>query len=289
MILLTGATGFLGSNLLEELIKRNYKVLILKRTTSNTFRINKLLNKVISYDIDIQPLEIAFEQHKIDCIIHTACNYGKNENAFQDVIETNLNFGIKLLTAALKFNVSTFINTDTLLKKNINLYSLSKKQFVEWLKIKSIDIKVINLKIEYIYGPNDDDKKFISWVVKELTNKSPEIGFTKGEQLRDFIYITDVVEAFMIILNNSSKLESFNEFDIATGEYVSVRYFLEKLKNIYENYFGSVVTKFQFGKLAYRKGEQMQIKTRNQKLIKLGWIPKISIEEGITKLINNLA
>ena len=288
MILLTGATGFLGSHLLEELIKRKYEVVILKRTTSNIFRIKSLLNKVISYDIDIQPLEVAFEQHKIDCVIHTACNYGKNENAFHDVFETNLNFGIKLLIASIRFNVATFINTDTLLKKNINIYSLSKKQFAEWLKIKSTEIQAINLKIEYIYGPNDDEDKFISWVLTELRNKSLEIGFTKGEQLRDFIYITDVVEAFIIILNNANKLESYNEYDIATGDCVSVKYFLEKLKNSYENYFGSVVTKFQFGKLAYRKGEQMKIKTRNQKLVKLGWFPKVNIEQGISKLINDL-
>lgn len=51
-ILLTGATGFLGSHLLEALLKQHYNVVILKRSTSNAWRIQHLLDQVISYDVD---------------------------------------------------------------------------------------------------------------------------------------------------------------------------------------------------------------------------------------------
>jgi CDP-paratose synthetase len=69
-ILLTGATGFLVSHLLEALIKEGYQVVILKRSLSNTWRIDHLLDRVVSYDVDKQPLKTAFEQQKIDTVIH---------------------------------------------------------------------------------------------------------------------------------------------------------------------------------------------------------------------------
>ncbi|MFK5948574.1 MAG: GDP-mannose 4,6-dehydratase, partial [Methylococcales bacterium] len=64
-ILLTGATGFLGSHLLEALLNESYQVVILKRSTSDTWRINHLLEQVKSYDVDIQNLDLAFSEQSI--------------------------------------------------------------------------------------------------------------------------------------------------------------------------------------------------------------------------------
>ena len=72
-ILLTGATGFLGSHLLEALLAREYQVVILKRSFSNTWRINHLLDRVHSYDVDNVSVEKVFDKHKIDIVnIHFA-------------------------------------------------------------------------------------------------------------------------------------------------------------------------------------------------------------------------
>jgi len=76
-ILLTGPTGFLGSHLLQALLNEGYKVIILKRSFSDTWRINHLLDNLKSYDINKTPLEKPFEENKIDIIIHTATNYGR--------------------------------------------------------------------------------------------------------------------------------------------------------------------------------------------------------------------
>lgn len=75
-ILLTGATGFLGSYILERLIKSDYDVVILKRSFSDTWRINHLLDQVISYDIDKVSIDQPFIDNKIRAVIHTVTNYG---------------------------------------------------------------------------------------------------------------------------------------------------------------------------------------------------------------------
>jgi len=286
-VLLTGATGFLGSHLLEGLLEKGYKVVILKRSTSNIWRIKHLLNQVKSYDVDVQPLELAFEQQRIDAVMHTACHYGRNDDSIYQVVETNLMFGLRILDAGLKFNTTTFFNTDTLLHKHLNVYSLSKNQFVEWLKQQSDKIQVITLKLEHMYGPGDDITKFVPWVLSQLKSNSPEIKLTVGEQQRDFIYIDDVISAFMLLFEKSEALPDFSEFDVGTGTLTSVRDFIENLKVTYEKEIGTVRTQLNFGAIPYRDGEMMTVEVNNEKLKILGWQAKTLLDHGLRKTIKN--
>jgi nucleoside-diphosphate-sugar epimerase len=288
-ILLTGATGFLGSYLLEALVSKGHKVVILKRSTSNTWRIDNLLDQCVSYDVDTQPLELAFEEQHIDAVMHTACHYGRNTDPMTQVVESNLIFGMRILDACLKFNTSTFFNTDTLLQKHLNIYTLSKKQFVEWLKQASDKIKVVNLKLEHMYGPKDDTTKFVPWVLSQLKADVPKVKLTLGEQKRDFIYIDDVVSAYLTALDKSANLASFNEFDVGTGQLLSVKSFLQKLKKTYEASIGSSNTKLDFGAIDYRVGEMMIVEVNNQKLLDLGWVSKTKLEDGLMNIIKEYA
>ncbi len=228
-ILLTGGTGFLGSHLLNALLEKDYSVVLLKRSTSNTWRIKHLLSNVQSYDVDLVSMDEIFRSNQIDAVIHTACHYGRNGDSISSIVESNLMFGLKVLDACITGNVKTFINTDSLLPKNLNTYSLSKKQFSEWLEQLSDQIQVINLKLEHMYGPKDDSTKFISWIMSQLKENVAEIRLTKGEQLRDFIHIEDIVSAYILILDKAPVLRSFNEFEVGTGSLISVKDFLERL------------------------------------------------------------
>ena len=152
-ILLTGATGFLGSHLLESFVQQKLDIVILKRTTSNIWRINHLLDKVKIYDIDTVDFKTVFSQEKVDVIINTVCSYGRTNESLVDIVNSNLIFGLNLLDEAIKNNVKTFINTDSLLPRNLNDYSLSKAQFADWLNKRSETIQVVNFKIEHMYGP----------------------------------------------------------------------------------------------------------------------------------------
>ncbi len=284
-VLLTGATGFLGSHLLKALLEGGYDVTIFKRSSSDVWRISSLLAHVRSFDVDKVAIKKAFENQRIDAVIHTACHYGRDNDPVSEVVESNLMFGLKLLEVAVRFNTDTFFNTDTLLQKHLNNYTLSKKQFVEWLRQQSNNIQVVNLKLEHMYGPMDDATKFVPWVIGQFERQVDEIKFTKGEQLRDFIYIDDVVSAYLTAMRKSSQLENFNEFDIGTGKLVSVRSFVESLKIAYEKQYGSCKTKLNFGALSYRIGEMMRVEVDNSKITKLGWSANTSLADGIEKII----
>lgn len=288
-ILLTGANGFLGSHLLEALLSQQYNVVILKRSTSDLWRIAHLMDQVTSYDVDVQPLQQAFKEQEIDCVIHTACHYGRNGDSIHSIVESNLLYGIQVLEAAIECNVKTFINTDSLLPRDLTPYSLSKKQLVDWLKHQSDHIQVVNLRLEHMFGPKDDATKFVSWVIAQLKANAPEIKLTQGEQQRDFVYIDDVVSAYLTVLSKLDALPSYSEFDVGSGVLTTVRSFLEQLKQACEVSFGKLDTQLVFGALPYRDGEMMSVDVNTQGLRDLGWSAKTNIGHGLTYILKENA
>lgn len=285
-ILLTGATGFLGSNLLQRLISSSYEVVIFKRTSSNISRIESLLPHITYYDADIDSIEKPFQENKIELIIHTATSYGRNGEKVSDIVETNLMFALKLLETAVSFDVKAFFNTDTLLGKSLNSYSLSKRQFVDWLKYYSDRIKIVNLRLEHMYGPNDGNSKFVTWLLGQMFNNVSHIDLTKGEQKRDFIYIEDVVNAYIVLLEKYHLLSKFAEFDVGTGHQIQLKEFVMKIYDKVSS-IQSIETKLKFGAKAYRDGELMEVTENIKPLLDLGWAPKVSIENGLEKMIKD--
>ena len=281
-ILLTGATGFLGSHLLKALVNKGYEIVVLKRSTSNMWRLKGFENTFKSYNIDQVPLRKAFEEQYIDTIIHTACVYGRKGESIQQILETNLMFGIELL------NTGTFFNTGTLLYKYLNYYALSKKQFEEWLQLASDKIQVVNLKLEHMFGEQDGNDKFTSWILNELQQEKNIIPLTAGTQKRDFIYIDDVVSAYLTCLEQAPQLKAFNDIEVGTGVLTPVKTFVTLVKNTLEKLKGSPIeTQLNFGALPYREGEIMEPQVDNSMLCSLGWQPKRSLEENIEQFVKN--
>ena len=282
-VLITGATGFLGSYLTHALLDNGYMPVVLKRKNSDKKRIADVIDEIRVYDTD--EVEKAFSEQHISAVFHTACSYGRNGESYESIIQSNVLFGIKLLETAIRFKVETFFNTDTLLQRNVNSYALSKKQFSEWLKNASDKIQVINLRIEHMYGKKDGTVKFVPWLIEQLENNVPEIKLTSGIQKRDIIYISDIVSAFLLLLEKRKCLGAFSEFDVGTGQLVSVRDFVESLYAQYQEKHQNVSTKLLFGAVPYWEGEQMEVKEDVSPLKSLGWKTTVSYVDGIKKLL----
>ena len=284
-ILLTGATGFLGSYLLKSFVKSGYEVIALKRSTSNTYRINDYLKKVTLYNIDKVNLEDIFKKHKINIVINTVTNYGRIDNKISSILDTNLIFGLKLLEESVNSNAKAFINTDTLLERNINAYALSKAQLVDWIKfLSNKNTKMVNIKIEHMYGALDDENKFIYWLINKLKQNVEKIDLTSGVQKRDFIYIDDIVNAYEIIIQNINTFSNYEEFELGSGNSIEVKNFVEKIYQEISNK-QTLSTKLNFGAVSYRDNENMNIQANIEKLTNLAWKPKVSIKDGIKKIL----
>lgn len=282
-ILITGATGYLGSNILNSIVKiGGYKIVVLKRSFSNTFRINNVIDSVTAYNIDEVDVEKIFQDNQIDIILHCATDYGRKIVDPMQIIEANLVLPIKLLECGRKYNVKSFINTDTILDKRISHYSLSKKQFRDWLLSYKNNLVCINIELEHFYGPGDDKTKFVSYIAGLLMNNADKIDLTPGEQKRDFVYIEDVVQAFLKIIARSEELnKGFYEFQVCSGREISIKDLVLMMKNI----IGNSKTLLNFGAVPYRENEVMVSFADASEVRKLGWSAKYTLEDGLKKMI----
>jgi nucleoside-diphosphate-sugar epimerase len=291
-ILLTGATGFLGSHILLECINQGIQVVVLKRSYSDMHRIEECNGKYVSYDIDKFSLTDIFEQEtNIDVIIHCATKYGRNNEKIIDILKCNISFPLQLLEIAIDNNIKAFINTDTslgklqLYKGYMQNYILTKKQFLEWGKMLSETkkIKFINMRLEHIYGEGDEDSKFTSFIIHNLLNNANSIDLTDGEQIRDFIYIKDVVSAYSTIISSIDNLNNYHEYEVGFGEKTKVKDFVITAKRIIQSN-----TLLNFGVLPYRENEILYSVADISKLQELGWNPRYNMQNGIEEYISKL-
>jgi CDP-paratose synthetase len=281
-ILLTGGTGFLGANLLSKLVSENCKIILLKRSTSDIWRIKNILDKIISYNSDEVVLEKIFEDAKIDIILHCATNYGRKELDPISLLEANLILPLKLLQLGRKADVPCFINTDTLLDKRVSYYSLSKSHFKDWLRVYSNEMTCINVALEHFYGPYDNESKFVTYIIRNILANVEKIDLTGGKQKRDFIYIDDVVDAFIKIISHRDGSKSgFIDYEIGTAHTISIHDFVTLVKKI----TGNKRTRLNFGALPYRDNEVMESRVDLTEMRKLNWKQKFSLAEGIEKTI----
>lgn len=283
-ILLTGATGFLGSSLAKELISNGYNLTILKRTTSELRLLKGVIEKIQMVDLDTTDLTDFFKKApKFDVLIHTATCYGRKKEGELQIFETNTHFAFQLLEQAVNSGIPLFINTDSLLPRDFNSYSLAKKQFSEWGEhyAKRKLITFVDVQIEHMFGQGDSETTFTKYVIQECLKNSTSIDLTKGEQERDFIYIDDVVSAYLVLLKNRNSLPlGYSIFELGLGQSIKVRNFVELVKKL-----SNSTTKLDFGALSYRENEFMYCEADTKKLRDLGWKPKFSLEEGILKTI----
>jgi len=282
-ILLTGGTGFLGSNLLRRLLGLGHELFCIKRETSSLERVKIFKHKIKWFNVETSDFDEIISSYKIEGIIHCATDYGRKQFNPIQTIETNLILPLKLLHAAANNNVLVFINTDTVLDKRVDTYSLSKRQFSEWLEKYSNDILTINVALEHFYGPFDNDSKFVTYVIRKMLGNEDSIDFTLGLQKRNFVYIEDVIDAFIVLLNNINKLDnSFHNFEVGTEDSVTIKDFVGLVKKLCNNN----TTDLNFGAINYRENEVMNTNTNTDKLKSLGWFPKFSLEDGLKNTID---
>ncbi len=281
-ILITGGTGFIGSHLIKSLNPSN--IILLKRTTSDTFRIAELLPKIRFYNIDEISLKQVFEENNILGIIHLATDYGKTKINLQSMLEANICLPNKLLDFGVKSGVSFFINTHTFANNRYSLYSAMKHSFLDiarYYAYNNYDLKFVNMKLEYVYGPMDDDSKFIPFIFKNMLS-GRSINATKCEQRRDFIFIDDVISAYRKVLDKIDDFNSgFTEFEIGLGNSISIKDFV----SIIERAWGKSAN-INYGKIPYNKNEIFESHSENTCTSNLlSWEPQFDYSSGIKEMI----
>lgn len=282
-VLLSGGSGFLGSALARAFAGRGNRVTVLLRPGSSLRRLDGLAGSttVVRYASD-EELRAAVFDAQADLIVHTACSYGRAGEPALAVLDANCRFGLALLEAAIAANTPSFINTDTVLDPSVGAYALSKKQFAEWGRwfAERGGIRFVNVLLQHMYGPGDDPSKFTTHVLHACHEQRPTLDLTAGEQRRDFIYLDDVVSAYLLLADRAAGLPPYHDVAVGSGEAPTVREFVRLVHTL----TGSR-TELRFGALPYRANEAMLCRADLAALRALGWRPAHSLEAGLKETI----
>lgn len=279
-LLITGASGYLGSRITEQLLNLGYHIIAVTPNEKDVPESHK--NLTICPLDQVAPQQI-FNQYKIDGVFHFATCYGRGGQTAAEIAQVNLLLPLTLLSLAVKAGSKFFINTDTILQPNINPYSLTKRQFAQWLEFYADKIKAVNMRLDHFYGPHDHPVKFIAWLIKNFKENVDHIDLTEGAQTRDFVYIDDVISAYLCVFSSLNKLPvgKFNNFEVGSGEKTSIKdmvLMLQKLLNKQN-------VKLNFGAVPYRKNEILDYTVDISALKALGWKAQVMLKQGLQKIV----
>ncbi|MBU2562392.1 MAG: GDP-mannose 4,6-dehydratase [Nanoarchaeota archaeon] len=299
-ILITGASGFIGANLVHRLIKEN-EIHILVRENSNLWRIKDLLNhpnlkKHIIDILDYEKLKELFKEVTPTIIIHTAIYGGyPYQKDTKKIIETNFNGTVNLLEASKDLEYRWFINTGSsseygeknlpmnesdLLEPNTE-YGVAKSAATLYCShfAKKHKKPIITLRLFSPYGYFEEENRLVPYITKScLKNKEIQIG--NPFAARDFVFIEDVINAYMNVLN-SERVFYGEVFNIGSGKQHTIG---EVVENILK-----ITGKPQEIKYSEDKKRSFDTSTWVANITKMKeyfeWSPKYSLSEGIEKNI----
>lgn len=296
-ILITGATGYIGSNLAEHLsLNKRFNIFALIRPTSDTKALRSAENRIhiIQSDQTFDQINKAVKKASPNMAIHLAGvdAVEHRPDEIEPMVLSNILFGNHLLEALVQNQVTYFINTGTYWEnidkeseyRPMNLYAATKKAFSNILGYyqNAERIKSITLKLYNVYGPHDPRGKIFS-IFKSSIAQSQPIPFSPGEQVLDHVYIDDVVLAYEKAIDYLIKKSDWQPetFSIGSGTGHKLRYIAKTYEDCIEKPLS-----IEWGGREYRKREVMFSQADIQPAkAAFNWAPKFDLKQGITKLL----
>lgn len=291
-ILITGATGFIGTNIIRSLVlDENYLLIILVRKNSDLSKLTPLTNRSKFIFAEDLMHDNSISNYKIDVVIHLATYYINNHiaNQVEELIESNITLGINILET-FKFNPemiffnftssSIFANSDSYFPQT--LYSASKKAFSDILEFykNKLNFYYIELIIYDTYGKGDSRNKLLSLLLNVLQNNDL-LELSPGDQRLRLLHVDDLVEAVSLLINNKADLSRsiVNIFTLGPKETHSLREIVGLIEKICQKKIN-----VKFGARDYRQNEIML--PYPIKKYPRGWKPKITLPIGLKEIID---
>jgi len=294
-VLITGGTGFIGSNLAKSYLKQDAEVHLIIRRESDLTQIDDIQENIYIhiYDGEFHSLDMVIKKVRPDIVFHLASLIIIEHQSAEihDLIQSNITFGTHLVEAMTKNGVKNFINTGTFWQhynndpyNPVNLYAATKEAFEKILSYYAEvhGLRYTTLKLFDTYGPNDSRKKLFH-LLKNLSNTCERLNMSPGEQLIDLVYIDDVINAFMLAQKALEEdLLKKTSYAISSGNPIQ----LKKLVKIYMETLNIDKERLiNWGGRPYRGREVMYSWNQGERLP--GWEPKVLLKDGIIALNNN--
>jgi nucleoside-diphosphate-sugar epimerase len=305
-ILVTGGAGFIGSHIVDRLLKEGFKVRVLDNlSTGEKKNLAQHQNKKTFQFIegDIRNLELVKKAVRgVDAVIHEAALVSVTRSVENPLLsnEINVTGTLNLLKASADAHVKRFVlasscavygdtetlpNHEKLAPKPLSPYAVDKLAAENYAKVfyDVFGLETVSLRYFNVYGPRQKYGPY-SGVISIfinclLENKFPTI-YGGGEQTRDFVNVEDVVEANMLAL---ARREAVGEvFNISTGEPITINKITETLQKIMgKSLLKPVHAEPRPGDIKHSYGDITKAR-RN-----LGYKPKVQLEKGLSELVKS--
>ena len=254
-ILITGAAGFISSQLAYKLYKNGYNVSLLDNFSYGhednlIFEDKVFTNEIYRKDIrDIDFLDDLFKDKKFDIVYHLAgiTPLPDCQNNPSEAVDVNVRGTVILLNLVRKYGVKKFIfaSTSAVYENNKDFPSIENKverpsliyPSTKWAAEQfckafydAYNIPIVILRFANVYGPHIDclrtQPPVMGYIIRELFKGKSPILHSTGDQERDFIYVDDLIDLAILV----SKCESFDVVNVSTGTTISINKITEIIK-----------------------------------------------------------
>lgn len=297
-VLITGATGFLGSHVTRHLVGNGCQVAILTRPQSNPWRIQELLPSLYRISADLGSVNQVADQildFAPEAIIHLAWQGAgsyRYQNDPEQVFE-NLHGSLDLVHLASKCNCRTWIGMGSVIEcghypvpvredlepRPVTLYGVAKHG-VRILAEKLCQVYGIRFgwfRVFWTFGPLDDAARMIPFVISTLV-QGQKPALTAGEQVWDYLYVQDAVDAICKLALESNAHGMYN---LGSGQAYPIRTIVERIRDLIDPSLP-----LGFGEIPYRPDQIMYLQADISKLRQaIGWEPTTSLDEGLQRTI----
>ncbi len=297
-ILVTGGAGFIGSNLVDALIEANHDIFIVDNlSTGNKLNLNE---RAKFYEADIcdkTEIQKIFDIEKPEAVFHLAAQANVSASVKDPAFDVKVNVigTINLLELCRDFSVKKFIfsstggaiygenaprpTPETAEENPLIPYGMDKLQAEKYIEFfaKNFEMKPVILRYSNVYGPRQNSHGEAGVVAiftaRMLANESYKL-YGDGGQTRDFVYVSDVVDANLKALD----FDNTGIFNIGFGKETTINEITKLLKETTQT---SVEPTLEPAKLEQRHSSLDS--SLAQKI--LDWHPTVSVEEGIKKTV----
>ncbi|WBS02780.1 NAD(P)-dependent oxidoreductase [Pseudoduganella sp. SL102] len=287
-ILLTGATGFIGSHVARRLVADGWQVHAVVRDPAAV-----LPEGVAGLVHDGTTAGMTDLMHKASprVVVHLASLF-LAQHCPADIVpllQSNVVFGAQLAEAMQVTGVRHLVNAGTSWQyfhsekyRPVCLYAATKEAFEALLRfyVDSAGLQVITLKLFDTYGPGDPRPKLMH-LLKNAAREKTALSMSPGEQLIDLVYIDDVVDAFLVAITRllAGVVGGMEEYGVSSGAPLTLRALAERFSKI-----SNLPLAIDWGGRPYRPREVMT-PWQDYRLLP-GWKPKVDIDQGIAAFLD---
>jgi UDP-glucose 4-epimerase len=299
-VLVTGGAGFIGSHIVDGLVKEGYEVVIVDDLSTG---FDKNINpKAKFYKTSIcneKKINDIFKKEKPDVVDHHAAQMDVRRSTREPLYDAKMNIlgSLTLLQGCLKNNIKKFIYANSAgasygepkhlpMDENhpINAvceYGISKHTVEHYLYLynHNYGLNYVSLRYPNVYGPRQEPENeagVVSIFVSKMLNGERPIIFGDGTQSRDFVFVSDVVKANLLALKNFTN----DCYNLGSRRGISVEEVFQTIRKKLNSNLKPIYSEERVGELSKCYFTYDKLKRD------FGWVPKVSFEKGVEIVVD---